>query len=68
VKKKPVKQMREIRHIDRLPVGMDDALPCDTARPVAAACKLASREKVGLTKQRNMASYLELLVRISSQV
>jgi hypothetical protein len=50
VKKKHVKQMREIRHVDRLPVGTDDALPCDTARPVAAACKLAGREKVGLTK------------------
>jgi hypothetical protein len=42
--------MCEIRHVDSLPVGMDDALLCDPARPVAAACTLACREKVVLTK------------------
>jgi len=50
VKNKPVNEMCETRHVGSLPGGTDDALPRDTARPVAAASTLSCREKVTLTK------------------
>lgn len=50
VKNKPVNEMCETRHVDCLPGGTDDTLPCDTARPVAAASTLSCREKVVLAK------------------